>query len=157
MALPQVDGDMRPSMLLDKMRALTPPRELEKPTSLFWYAFLSRLPPNICVHCVPFIGLETLADVARRAVAQFRARSRPAAPPQVCNIPWEIGEYGVNVAVQDAVNTTKARAMSPPQPLQLCYYHARFSCHALSAGAPAAGLRPRETPGAGIEEPPFLP
>ena len=34
MALPQVDGDMRPSMLLDKMRALTPP-ELEQLTSLF--------------------------------------------------------------------------------------------------------------------------
>ena len=39
MVLPQVDGDMRPSMLLDKMRALMPPGELKQPTSLFWYAF----------------------------------------------------------------------------------------------------------------------
>ena len=35
MVLPQVDGDMRPTMLLDKMRALTPPGELKQPTSLF--------------------------------------------------------------------------------------------------------------------------
>ena len=39
MALPQVDGDMPPSMLLNKMRALTPQGELEWPTSLLWYAF----------------------------------------------------------------------------------------------------------------------
>ena len=54
-----------PSMLLDKMRALTPPGELEQPTRLFWYAFLLRLPPNIRVHCVLFFGVETKADVAR--------------------------------------------------------------------------------------------
>ena len=30
MALPQVKGDMRPSLLLTKMRALTPPGELER-------------------------------------------------------------------------------------------------------------------------------
>ena len=76
MALPQVDDDMHPSMLLDKMRALTPPGELEKPTSLFWYAFLLRLLPHIRVHCVPFVGMEMLADVARRADAQFWARPR---------------------------------------------------------------------------------
>ena len=52
MALPQVDGDMRPSLLLDKMRSLTPPGELNNPTSLFWYAFLSRLPLDIRVSCV---------------------------------------------------------------------------------------------------------
>ena len=71
MALPQVDGDMRPSMLLDKMRALTPPGELEQPPSLLWYAILSRLLPEIRVHCVPFVGVETLADVPWRAYAQF--------------------------------------------------------------------------------------
>ena len=63
-ALPQVDGDVRPSLLLDKMRMLTPPGELKKPSSLFWYAFLSRLPPDIRVQCVLFVGMETLADVA---------------------------------------------------------------------------------------------
>ena len=52
---------------------------VEQPTSLLWYAFLSRLPPDIRVHCVPFVGVETLAGVARRADAQFRARPRPAA------------------------------------------------------------------------------
>ena len=31
MALPQVDGDIRPSMLLDKMKALTLPGELDQP------------------------------------------------------------------------------------------------------------------------------
>merc|ERR1711911_410007 len=61
-ALPAVDGDMRPSMLLDRMRALTPTNELDNPNSLFWYAFLSRLPPDIRVSCVPFVGVETLAD-----------------------------------------------------------------------------------------------
>ena len=71
MTLPQVDGDMRPSLLLDKMRFLTPTGELENPTSLFWYAFLSRLPPDIRVSCVPFVGMETLADVARHADAQW--------------------------------------------------------------------------------------
>ena len=74
MALPQVDGDMRPSMLLDKMRALTPPEELERPTSLFWHAFLMRLLSDINVNCVLFLGVETLADVARRADTQFGAR-----------------------------------------------------------------------------------
>ena len=81
MALPQVDSDMRPSMLLDKMRALTPPGELKQPTSLFWYAFLLRLLPNIRVHCVQFVGMERLANVARHADAQFWAQPRPAAPP----------------------------------------------------------------------------
>ena len=61
-------------MLLDKMRALTPPEELNQPTSLFWYAFLSGLPPDICVSCVLFVGVEKLADVARRVHAQFRAQ-----------------------------------------------------------------------------------
>ena len=42
-ALPPVDGDMCPSMLLDKMRSLTPTGELDNPTSLFWYAFLCRI------------------------------------------------------------------------------------------------------------------
>ena len=65
MALPQVNSDMRPSMLLNKMRALMPPEELTQRTSLFWYAFLSRLPLDIRVSCVPFVGVETLADVAR--------------------------------------------------------------------------------------------
>ena len=74
MVLPQVDGDMRPSMLLDKMRALTPPGELERPTSLFWHAFLMRLLSDINVNCVLFLGVETLADVARRADTQFGAR-----------------------------------------------------------------------------------
>ena len=74
MVLPQVDGDMRPSMLLDKMRALTPPEELQRLTSLFWYAFLSRLPSDICVHCVPFVGVKMPAVVVRSADAQFRAR-----------------------------------------------------------------------------------
>ena len=41
MALPQVDGDMRPSLLLNKMRSLMLTGELHNPTSLFWYAFLS--------------------------------------------------------------------------------------------------------------------
>ena len=68
MALPQVDGDMHPSMLLDKIRA-----ELEQPTSLFWYAFLSRLLLDIRVQCVLFVGMEMLADVARRTDAQFQA------------------------------------------------------------------------------------
>ena len=86
MALPQVDSDMRPSMLLDKMRALTPPGELKQPTSLFWYAFLLRLPPDIRVHCVPFVGMEMLADVARRTDARFRAWPRPDPPPQVCTL-----------------------------------------------------------------------
>ena len=89
MALPQVDGDMCFSMLLDKMRALTPPGELEQPTSLSWYAFLSRLLPDIRVHCVLFVGVEMLADVARRADAQFQAQPRPVAPPQVCSVPQE--------------------------------------------------------------------
>ena len=84
MALPQVDGDMCFSMLLDKMRG-----ELEQPTSLSWYAFLSRLLPDIRVDCVLFVGVEMLADVARRADAQFQAQPRPVAPPQVCSVPQE--------------------------------------------------------------------
>ena len=68
---------MRPSMLLNKMRSLTPTGELDNPTSLFWYAFLSRLPPDIRVSCVPFVGVETLAD-AQGIDAQFWARPRYA-------------------------------------------------------------------------------
>ena len=76
-ALPPVDGDMRPSMLLDRMRALTPTDELDNPNSLFWFAFLSRLPPDIRVSCVPFVGVEMLAD-AQGIDAQFWARPRYA-------------------------------------------------------------------------------
>ena len=123
MALPQGDGDIRPSVLLDKMRAPTPPGEFEQLTSLFWYAFLSRQLPDIRVHCVPFVGVETLADVARRVDGQFRAQPRPAARPQVCSVPGEYVKYGDEIiaAGQDAVNAAKAKARSPPQ---LCYYQA---------------------------------
>ena len=135
MALPQVDGDMPPSMLLNKMRALTPQGELEWPTSLLWYAFLSRLLPNIRVHCVPFVGVETQVDVAQCAKAQFRARPRPAALPQVCHIPREYGD-DIVAAVQDAVNAAKARSGSLPQPPQLCFNHTRFGRHALKCWRP---------------------
>ena len=112
MALPQVDGDIRPSMLLDKMKSLTPPGELDKPTSLFWYAFLSRLPRDIRVSCVPFVG--------------------------VCSVPRERVEYDDEVitAVQDAIHAVKTRAGSLPQLLQLCYYHATFGHRALKCRRP---------------------
>ena len=59
-ALPESSiGNIRPSMLLDKMRALTPSGELDHPTSLFWYAFLLRLPPDIRVSCVLLVGVDS--------------------------------------------------------------------------------------------------
>ena len=33
------------------------------------------------MHCVLFVGMDTLADVAQRADAQFRAKPRPTALP----------------------------------------------------------------------------
>ena len=82
-----IECDMRPSMLLNKMRALTPPGELDHPTSLFWYAFLSRLPRDIRVSCVPFVG--------------------------VCSVPRERVEHDV----EDELHAVKTRAGSSPQPL----------------------------------------
>ena len=107
-----IECDMRPSMLLNKMRALTPPGELDHPTSLFWYAFLSRLPRDIRVSCVPFVG--------------------------VCSVPRERVEYDDEVitAVQDAIHAVKTRAGSLPQLLQLCYYHATFGHGALKCRRP---------------------
>ena len=134
MALPHVDGDMRPSMLLDKMRSLTPTGELDNPTSLFWYAFLSRLPPDIRVRCVPFVSVETLADVAKRADAQFWAWPRYAAPLQVCSVPREDVERGV----EDELHAVKARAGGLPQLPQLCYYHATFGHRALKCRRPCS-------------------
>ena len=42
------------------------------------------------------------------------------------SVPREHVKYGVEIiaAVQDTVNAAKARARSPPQLTQLCYYHA---------------------------------
>ena len=138
MALPQVDGDMRPSMLLDKMRALTPPGELDHPTSLFWYTFLSRMPPNIRVSCVPFVSVESLVDVAWCRNAQFWAWPRHAAPLQVCSVPRERVEYDDEVitAVQDALHAVKTRAGSSLQLPQLCYYHDTFGHCALKSRLP---------------------
>ena len=64
---------------------------------------MPRLPPDIRMHCVPFVGVETLANVARCADAQFRAWPRPAVPPQVCSVPRGHVEYGDEIitAVQD--------------------------------------------------------
>ena len=158
MVLPQVDGDMRPSMLLDKMRVLKSPGKLKQPTSIFWYVFLSRLPPDYSVHCVPFVGVEMLADVAWRADAQFRAWPRPAAPPQVYSVPEEHVEYGDEIIAARPSRTW----LMPPRPGQRARLSsatttpASAAAHS-SAEAPAAGQRPSETPGAGIEEPPFLP
>ena len=118
--------------MLDKVRSLTPPGELDNPTSLFWYAFLSRLPLDIRFSCVPFVGVETLADVARRADAQFRARPRPAAPLQVCSVPRESVEHDV----EDELHAAKTRAGSLPQPPQVCYYHATFGRRALKCRRP---------------------
>ena len=91
-------------MLLDKMRALTPPGELKQPTSLFWYAFLLRLLPNIHMHCVRFVGMERLANVARPQTLSF-GPSQGLLHRQVCSVPREYGEYGeeIVVAVQDTV------------------------------------------------------
>ena len=69
MALPLVVGDMHPSELIDKMKGLMPPEELERPSILFWHAFLTCLPADIRVHCVPFT-----MDVAQRTDVQFLAR-----------------------------------------------------------------------------------
>ena len=130
-ALPPVDGDMRPSMLLDRMRALTPTNELDNPNSLFCYAFLSRLPPDIRVSCVPFVGVETLADVARRADAQFRARPKYVMPLQVSSVPRDDDER-----VEDELHAVKPRAGGSPQSSPLCFYHEKYGRRALKCRRP---------------------
>ena len=50
-------GDIRPSKLMDWMKVLMPPEELERPSILFWHAFLTHLPANICSHCCPTPGV----------------------------------------------------------------------------------------------------
>ena len=150
---------MAPSMLLDKMRALTPPDELKRPTSLFWYAFFSRLPLDIRVHCVPFVGVETLADVARHADAQFRAWLRPAALPQVYSVPQEPCEYGDEIvaAVQDAVNARRPGPGTGPSRHSSATTTPTLAAVSLNVRNPATCQCPRKTSGAGIKEPPFLP
>ena len=51
MALLSLTGDMHPLELVDKMKVLTSLEELEWPSSLFWHAFLSCLPADICALC----------------------------------------------------------------------------------------------------------
>ena len=65
-------------------------------------------------------------------------------------------EYEVITAVQDMLHAVKARAGSLPQPPQLCYYHPTFGRKCTQVQAPLPLVNGQETPGAGIEEPPFL-
>ena len=76
MALPQVNRDIRPSMLLNKMMARRT-RAADQPLLVCpLVKTTARYLRALCA--VHFIGVETLADVARRADAQFRARPRPS-------------------------------------------------------------------------------
>ena len=102
-----------------------------QPNSLFWYAFLSRLPPDIRVSCVPFVGVETLADVARRADAQFRARPKYVMPLQVSSVPRDDDER-----VEDELHVVKPRAGGSPQSSQLCFYHEKYGRRALKCRRP---------------------
>ena len=47
MALPPVEGDMPPSKFLDKMKVHTSPEE--RPSSLFWHAFLLISMRTVCL------------------------------------------------------------------------------------------------------------
>ena len=85
MALPQVNRDIRPSMLLNKMMARRT-RAADQPLLVCpLVKTTARYLRALCA--VHFIGVETLADVAWRTDAQFRARPKPAAPPHVCSVP----------------------------------------------------------------------
>ena len=90
MVLPKVDDEMRLSMLLDKMKALMPREELER-QSLLARIYLSKLPADI--HCVLFVGVEALVDVAQRTDIKFLAGPRPVTQPQVFGVPQEPWEY----------------------------------------------------------------
>ena len=90
MVLPQVEDEMRLSMLLDKMKALMPREELER-QSLLARIYLSKLPDDI--HCVLFVGVEALVDVAQRTDIKFLAGPRPVTQPQVFGVPQEPWEY----------------------------------------------------------------
>ena len=64
MALPLAAGDVHPSELMDRMKALMPLEELDWPSILFMHAFLTCLPNHICAHCVPFAATGSLANFA---------------------------------------------------------------------------------------------
>ena len=116
-ALPPVAGHMRPSELMDKMKALALPEELERPSSLFLHTFLTRIPADIRAHCLPFAN-ELLADVAQHADVQFLACPRPAAQPQVYLLIYleraEILEVVGDVKVHEGVLDNSTQTIMGP-------------------------------------------
>ena len=83
------------------------------------------------MHCVLFVGMDTLADVALRADAQFRAWARYATPLQVCRVPRDDNEH-----VEDELHVVKPRAGGSPQSSQLCFYHEKYGRRALKCRRP---------------------
>ena len=136
MALPPAAGDVRPSELMDHMKALMRPEELDWPSILNMNAFLTRLPADIRTHCVPFVATGSLADVARRADVQFLAR--PSVQPQVfedCVPQDEEWEYNNIPALDRSVNNFKLRLVAQAA---YCYYNERFCNRARSCRQPCS-------------------
>ena len=91
------------------MKVLTPSEELERPSSLFWHAFLTPLPADIHAHCVPFGGDDWLADVAWHADVQFLAYPQPSAQPLVfeTSVPQEYWEFDKGFPLDSTINNVK--------------------------------------------------
>ena len=136
MALPPAAGDVQPSELMDHMKALMRPEELDWPSILNMNAFLTRLPADIRTHCVPFVATGSLADAARRADVQFLAR--PSVQPQVfedCVPQDEEWEYNNIPALDRSVNNFKLRLVAQAA---YCYYNERFCNRARSCRQPCS-------------------
>ena len=100
---------------------------------------------------MPFISVESLADVAWQADVQFQARPCPVTQRQFFRVPQELWEF--NEGFRMPVHYLKDKAGRPTA----------TSMHVLagmliSIGIPATGPRfGRKIPLAGSEEPLFLP
>ena len=95
---------------------------------------------------MPFISVESLADVAWQADVQFQARPCPVTQHQFFRVPQELWEF--NEGFRMPVHYVKDKAGRPTATSRML----------ISVGIPATGPRfGRKIPLAGSEEPLFLP
>jgi len=145
MSLP-MSGDMLPSALLSKMRALLP---IEHQECLFLrYAFLRQLPADVRSHLV-HDKTEDITVLSQRADEIFRSSAAPNLSVSSLDSAHAVLQPPPRhnrraQRTQRAPSPVNRRSQTPAAPSRrasspsLCWYHARFGSKALSCQSPCS-------------------
>ena len=145
MSLP-MSGDMLPSALLSRMRALFP---IEHQECLFLrYAFLRQLPADVRSHLV-HDKTEDITVLSQRADEIFRSSSAPNLSVSALDsanavLPPPPRQNRRAQRTQRAPSPVNRRSQTPAAPSRrssspsFCWYHAKFGSKALSCQAPCS-------------------